>query len=257
MATIKLGVLLIQAKLITEQQLASALSEQQRWGGKLGEILVRMNIVNEEVLVKALAKQLNIAAVNVDAVQNIEPHVLAKIPPDVARDLCALPLQLRDEGKTLVVAMAEPQNLTQIDALRSLTRCRILPQIGGRSSISRAFARFFDDNADVSESDGPFKFVDSQGNTMIKSIDQITAPSKPPASATPARPAAAAPADEGPPMTTRHAPPAAPTGPSPAEQLGRMEESHSREVAVLKAMVELLIDKGVFSRDEYLAKFRK
>ena len=264
--TIKLGALLVKTNLLTETQLAGALAEQKRWGGKLGEILVRMNVITEDLLVRALAKQLNIPAANVDGVKSIEPHVLAKIPPDVARDLTVLPLQLLEEGKTLVVAMSEPQNLAHIDTLRSITRCKIIAQIAGSSAISRAFARLFDTSADVSDGDGPYKFVDAQGNTMLKSIDEVMASKPAAAAAAPSRPAPPPPANEGPPVTTRHVMPRpsasdvpAPRagGLSPSEQLAQMEESHRKEVAALKAMIELLIEKGFFSRDEYLAKVRK
>ena len=50
--------------------------------------------------------------------------------------------------------------------------------------------------------------------------------------------------------------------PSPARQsavevLRGVEETQRRSVAALKAMVELLIEKGVFSRDEYLARVKR
>ncbi|NVJ10020.1 hypothetical protein HUW63_32965, partial [Myxococcus sp. AM001] len=44
---------------------------------------------------------------------------------------------------------------------------------------------------------------------------------------------------------------------SPAELLRSVEEVQRKEVAALKAMVELLIEKGVFSREEYLAKVKR
>ena len=257
MASIKLGTLLMKANVLTEQQLAGALSEQQKWGGKLGEILVRMNLLTEEMLVKALSKQLNIVAVNLDSIQGVPPHVRAKVPSQVARDLSALPLQLRDENKTLVVAMSDPLNLAHIDTLRSVSKCRILPQIAGRSSIARAFGRFYEGEADPSDLEGSFKFVDAQGNTVIKQADQVSKTKNPVAAPAP---------DEGPAMTTRLAPPrmslsdvpaTIPTGLSPGEQLVQIEESQRKEVAALKGMVELLIEKGVFSREEYLAKVRK
>ncbi|NOK07131.1 general secretion pathway protein GspE, partial [Myxococcus xanthus] len=50
--------------------------------------------------------------------------------------------------------------------------------------------------------------------------------------------------------------PAAASG-SPAELLRNVEEVQRKEVAALKAMVELLIEKGVFSREEYLAKVKR
>jgi hypothetical protein len=256
--TIKLGALLIKASLLTEAQLAAALSEQQRWGGKLGEILVRMSIINEDTLVRALGKQLNIPIAKIDEVQKIPPHVLAKIPRDVARDLTVLPLQLLEEGKTLVVAMSQPQNLDQIDKLRSLTRCKIIPQIAGVASISRAFARLFDSSADLSDNNDAFKMVDAQGNTMMKSIDEIKAshPSAPPPPASrpssPNRPVFTPLAHSGPPMNA-----AASSGPSVADQVAQLIESHRREVASLKSVIELMIDKGYFTREEYLARMRK
>ena len=56
-------------------------------------------------------------AAPLDSIQGIPPHVKAKIPVTTARDYHVLPIQLRDEGKTLVVAMVDPQNVEQIDAL--------------------------------------------------------------------------------------------------------------------------------------------
>ena len=253
MASIKLGSLLLKANVLTEPQLGAALSEQQKWGGKLGEILVRMNILSEEMLVKALAKQLNIQAVNLDSIQGVAPHVLAKIPMDVARDLNALPLQLRDEGKTLIVAMSEPQNLGHIDTLRSVSRCRILPQIAGRSTIAKAFGRFYEGGGDVSDLEGSFKFVDAQGNTVVKSPSSL----KSSKAAVPPPPSAPMRLTEPARVSMTDVPASAPSGLSAPEQLAAIEEAQRKEVTVLKGMVELLIEKGVFSRDEYLAKVRK
>jgi Type II secretion system (T2SS), protein E, N-terminal domain len=110
MPSIRLGDLLVKAKVVSESQLKAALAEQQKWGGRLGEILVRMSLVTEDMLVKALSKQLNVPAVNLEAVQGIPAHVRAKIPSDIARDLVALPLQLREEGKALMVASHRTSN---------------------------------------------------------------------------------------------------------------------------------------------------
>ena len=89
MASIRLGDLLIKAKVITDSQLKSALAEQAKWGGRLGEILVRMNIVTEDMLVKALSKQLNLPAVNLDSIATIAPHVRGKIETLPLRWRCA------------------------------------------------------------------------------------------------------------------------------------------------------------------------
>lgn len=249
MAQIKLGELLIKANVLQEGQLKAALAEQAKWGGKLGEILVRMNLVSEDILVRALSKQLNIPAVNLDALQQLQPHVKAKVPGMTARDFTVLPLQLRDEGKTLVLAMADPLNVRQLDELRAVTKCRIIPNVAGRTAIARAISRFYEDSADLADADTNFKVVDALGRTVVKSIKDLeangAAPAKPPAPAAPARPSGQVPSV------------APASGGSPSELLRTVEEVQRKEVAVLKAMVELLIEKGVFTRDEYVAKIRR
>ncbi|QDE91422.1 general secretion pathway protein GspE [Myxococcus xanthus] len=252
MAQIKLGELLIKANVLQESQLKAALAEQAKWGGKLGEILVRMSLVSEDILVRALSKQLGMPAVNLDAVQMVQPHVKAKIPAQTARDFSVLPLQVRDDGKSLVVAMSDPLNVRMLDELRAITKCRIIPNVAGRTSIARAFARIYEQNHELEDADTNFKVVDAQGRTVVKNLKDLdpaaavaTAPRAAPA---PARPA---PAPEAP-----AARPAAASG-SPAELLRNVEEVQRKEVAALKAMVELLIEKGVFSREEYLAKVKR
>ncbi len=252
MAMIKLGELLMKANVLQESQLKAALSEQQKWGGKLGEILVRMSLVTEDIIVRALSKQLAIPAANIDAIQGIPPHVKSKIPSQMARDYMAMPVQLRDEGKTLVVAMADPQNVEQVDALRAVSKCRIITQLAGRTALARAFARFYEGEADLSDFEGSFKVVDSQGRTVVKSLKEVEsqAPAPSPATGSGPKPRPAPPAP-------KPAPPVASGGGGPAESLRQLEEVQRKEVAALKAMVELLIERGVFTREEYLAKVKR
>jgi hypothetical protein len=250
MAQIKLGELLIKANVLQESQLKAALAEQAKWGGKLGEILVRMNLVSEDILVRALSKQLAIPAVNLDAVKEIQPHVLGRVPLQTARDFAVLPLQLRDDGKTLVVAIADPLNVRQLDELRAVTKCRIVPNVAGRTAIARAMARFYEDQGELADADTNFKVVDAQGRTVVKNLNQVA-----PAAAAPAPAPAPTPAPM-PPAASRETP-AVRGGGSPVDLLRSVEEVQRKEVAALKAMVELLVEKGVFTREEYLAKVKR
>jgi hypothetical protein len=243
MAQIKLGELLIKANVLQESQLKAALAEQAKWGGKLGEILVRMNLVSEDILVRALSKQLAIPAVNLDALKDIPKHVLNRVPVQTARDFALLPMQLRDEGKTLVVAIADPLNVRQLDELRAITKCRIVPNVAGRTAIARAMARFYEDSGELEDADTNFKVVDSHGRTVVRSMKE------PPAAQAPA------PAPM-PPLPSRETP-SVRGGGSPVDMLRGVEEVQRKEVAALKAMVELLIEKGVFTREEYLAKVKR
>ncbi|MBU8896589.1 general secretion pathway protein GspE [Corallococcus sp. H22C18031201] len=258
MAQIKLGELLIKANVLQESQLKAALAEQAKWGGKLGEILVRMNLVSEDILVRALSKQLGMPAVNLEAVQSVQPHVKAKISTQTARDFSVLPLQLRDEGKTLVVAMSDPLNVRMLDELRAITKCRIVVNVAGRTSIARAFARIYEETAELEDADTNFKVVDAQGRTVVKNLKDLDPAAAAVVSAGPPPSAAArsAPAPR-PQAPVVESPPARAAGGSPADMLRSVEDVQRKEVAALKAMVELCIEKGIFSREEYLAKVKR
>ncbi|MGC4116473.1 MAG: general secretion pathway protein GspE [Myxococcales bacterium] len=248
---IKLGELLVRANLITEAQLKAALSEQQKWGGKLGEILVRMSFCTEDLVVKALSKQLGIPRVELETVQPPPESVLHKIPVDLSRDLSIIPLQLKDDGKTLVVAASDPTNLGTIDTLRAKTGCKIVTMIAGVTMLNKARNRFYygEENIDAGE-DAGFKIQGSDGHTLVKNIAEIKpappTPSPPPPTRAPVR----AP-------TQKPGPPTANAAGSPAEVLEAIEAVQRKEVSALKAMVELLIEKGVFTREEYFARVKR
>jgi hypothetical protein len=255
MPSMMLGDLLIKANVINESQLRASLAEQQKWGGRLGEILVRMSLVTEDVLIKALSKQLAIQLANVETIQGIPPHVKAKVPANLARELSVVPLQLRDDGKTLVVAMSVPQNLTALDTLRVISKCKIVPHLAGASAIGKAIARFYEGESDLSDFEGSFKVLDAQGRTVVKPAPDIAGAKAAPPPGPPRTPAT--PARGAPSMTLREVPVARASTSDPAELLRSVEDVQRREVAVLKAMVELLIEKGVFTREEYVAKVKR
>jgi hypothetical protein len=266
MATIKLGELLVKAKVLQETQLKAALAEQQKWGGKLGEILVRMNFLTEDLLVKALSKQLALPVVNLDAIQGVPPHVKTKVTAVMCRDLSLVPLQLRDEGKTLVVAISDPLNLDLTDTLRAATGCKIVTQLAGRSQIQRAFSRFYEGEADLGDSEGSFKLIDAGGRTVVKVKGQNPSSASPAPAFEPVRegrisnsspniPAVPRPTLQDVPSETKPAPPI--TNGSAVELLREIEEVQRKEVAALKALVELMIEKGVFTRNEYLEKVKR
>jgi hypothetical protein len=251
---IKLGDLLVKANVITEGQLKAALAEQQKWGGKLGEILVRMDFCTEDLVVKALSKQLAIPRIELEAVQPPPDSVLKKIPIEMSRDMGVVPLQLKDDGKTLVVALADPHNIDIVDTLRAKTGCRIVAMIAGGTSLAKARGRFYYGEEEIDSAEAGFKLTDSQGRTLVKDLNAIKKGrpgAKPPERAPAPVPNLAAP--RPPPLR----PPVESGSHNPGELLGAIEAVQRKEVSALKAMVELLIEKGVFTREEYLARVKR
>ena len=56
----RLGEMLVESKLLTEEQLGQALVEQKKAGLRLGQYISRQGIVSEGVIVDVLSKQLKI-----------------------------------------------------------------------------------------------------------------------------------------------------------------------------------------------------
>jgi hypothetical protein len=240
---IKIGDLLVKAGVITELQLKAALAEQSQWGGKLGDILVRMEFLTEEVLVRALSKQTGIP--RADLTGEGDRAALAVIPPDVAEEFGLVPVELKDEGRALVVAMSDPLNIGVTDHLRSLTGARIESQLAGNSAIRNAISRWYRGEALLGDDEqlSAMKVVNNSGQSVVTQDPRNKAKNAPPEKRPPAAPPRAA--SNGAPRT------------SAVEVLRGVEETQRRSVAALKAMVELLIEKGVFSRDEYIARVKR
>jgi len=127
-----LGGLLLEAGLITQDQLAQALHEQSQVGDRLGEILVRRNVVSEEHILQTLSLQLGIPRY-IPGNGTIESEAIAAVPWDVAAKYNVLPLEVRDNE--ILVAMADPLNLDALDDLRVITGKSVRPLIGPTAAI--------------------------------------------------------------------------------------------------------------------------
>ena len=124
----RLGEQLVASGLITEEQLAEALAQQQASGVRLGNALIDIGAIGANALVTALAARLGVPGC-VLRHGLIDPKVAKCIPKEEAERLLALPLfrvtDRPDGRETLTVAMTEPQSLPTIDRLRALTGCEI------------------------------------------------------------------------------------------------------------------------------------
>ena len=116
---IRLGEVLIQQNLLTEDQLKQALAEQKSSGRKLGRIFIENGFVTEEGIAEAIARQLQIPFINLKF-YNINPELVNKLPETQARRFRALVLE--DRGETLLLGMADPSDLFAYDELVRLLK---------------------------------------------------------------------------------------------------------------------------------------
>lgn len=111
---VRVGELLLENKLITEEQLKNGLAEQKRSGRKLGRVLTELGYVSEQALHELLARNLQIPFVDVRHLQ-LAPAAVRLLPEVHARRFRALVLQADPRG--LLVGMADPTDLMAYDEL--------------------------------------------------------------------------------------------------------------------------------------------
>jgi MSHA biogenesis protein MshE len=111
---IRLGELLLENKVISQDQLNAALAEQRRSGRKLGRVLTDLSILSEAALYEFLARHLNISFVDIRQL-NLDRDVVRLLPEALARRYRALVLQADKRG--LLVGMADPTDLFAFDEL--------------------------------------------------------------------------------------------------------------------------------------------
>ena len=111
---IRIGDLLVQEDVITEDQLMTALREQKNTGRKLGRTLVEMGYVEEDTLLNILSRQLKVPFVQLRHYQ-FNNELVKKLPEAMARRFRAI--VLAQQGEELLVGMADPLDLVAYDEL--------------------------------------------------------------------------------------------------------------------------------------------
>lgn len=112
-----LGQILLAQARISVDQLQIALLEQTRTGRRLGHLLVQMQFVSELAVRDALAVQSGLAVISLNNA-NIETAALDLVPTALAQRHLFVPVTRELHNATLVVAIADDNNLLAIDQLR-------------------------------------------------------------------------------------------------------------------------------------------
>jgi len=165
--TAELGALLVKAGKITQQQLAKALEIQKQTNGKLGQVLVQMGAVpDENEISEFVGRQLNIGALRLSDLEP-NPEVVKLIPLDIARKFNVIAISKL--GKTLVVAISDPNNIYVLDAIKFITGCTVQPVISPEKAIQKAIETQYQDSGGLKEI---LDKIDSDNLEVIESSDE-------------------------------------------------------------------------------------
>ena len=140
----KIGECLIQAGLISEDDLQIALAEHKRSGERIGAVLVRLNLATEKQITKALAYQLGFPYVSL-ADDPPDGTAITLIPKDVAlKRIC---VAVRLEKNLLTVAMSDPLLFSLVQDLEFQTGYRIKQVVATKTDIIDAIENGYPDKA--------------------------------------------------------------------------------------------------------------
>lgn len=136
----RLGDLLLETGLITEEQLQNALKEKKQ-NQKLGDALLQRGYITEQQLIEVLEFQLGIPHVSLYRYP-FDSKLFSLVSKEFAKRNLLVPL--KKEGDKLFVAMADPMDFYAIDDLRLSTGFQIQPAIASKDDITRVIMRYYE-----------------------------------------------------------------------------------------------------------------
>ncbi len=131
----RLGDMLIQQGVISQQQLQQALAKQKEEHKRLGEVLVGDGFITESQLIETLRIQLGIDYIDLSKI-DIDPSMSRLIPGHGAKKYSIVPV--RTSKDTLFLAMEDPLNFMAIEYARDASGKKIIPMIATASAVTHA-----------------------------------------------------------------------------------------------------------------------
>jgi type IV pilus assembly protein PilB len=129
---LKLGQILINSGVLTEERLIQALERQKSSNKRLGTILVENHFLTEMQIIRSLEQQLSIPYLDLTAV-SVDSSLSALVPEELARSNFIVPV--KREGSILTIAVADPLDYNGINDIGTYTRLKVNPVIAEREKI--------------------------------------------------------------------------------------------------------------------------
>src|SRR6266446_6477438 len=136
----RLGEMLIDRRLITQEDLDRALELQRERGDKLGKILVDLGFVAQRDVLSALAEQLQVPLLVLDGPPAVSPEI-ETLSPRFLRQFRCLPVALHDH--TVTLAMADPLDFETRSTVASCTGLVVDPGLAPEQEILDAIDRYY------------------------------------------------------------------------------------------------------------------
>ncbi len=137
----KLGELLLSKKVITQEQLDSALSRQKNSNLRIGEELIRSGVATEESILTALAEQMGIPFVKLRSM-DVDPAVIERVPARFITHYNFIPICEKEDG-FLEIAVSDPLDLYTIDEIKLMLKKQVKVCLATSFEINEAIKRYY------------------------------------------------------------------------------------------------------------------
>lgn len=174
----RIGDLLVESGVISQEQLQQALEQQRELKMKLGDVLVSKGYITQQQFIEALEFQIGIPHVQIYR-QKIDPKIIQLISQKLADQHCVLPLRM--DGNKLVLAMADPMDYFAIDEIQIATGLRVEPVIASKDELIRSISRFYglQDTIEQISQNLQMKDIDedhaiqNEDSPVVKTVNQV------------------------------------------------------------------------------------
>ncbi len=144
----RIGELLVQKNLLSEDDLRKAKAEAASTGTRLGYQITKLGMVEETEVADAISSQYGVPTISLDDFE-VDPEVIRLIPEDVAQKHTILPVNRA--GSTLIMATADPSDIFAIDDVKFLTSYNVEVVVASEEAIRRAIERYYEQGSDLDE----------------------------------------------------------------------------------------------------------
>ena len=139
----RLGDLLVDAGVITDEQLKEALKKQREMGSRLGQVLIELRMTDEEEVMQAMHTQLGLPIARVREAK-IPREVISTLPENIVRKYNVMPIMFDEMNPNILyVAMEDPMNIIAIDDITIVTNLQIEPMVATPSDIQFGIERYY------------------------------------------------------------------------------------------------------------------
>ncbi len=241
---IRLARLLFEAKLLDASQVREVQKHVEAGGGRFHRIAVELGFATEAQVAGAIAASFQLSRVSLAQVPP-DPVALAKLDAPFCEQHGMFPCALRDDGRTLWVAVSDPGTTASLDAAARRAKTAIRPVVAGHDEIQEAILRSYRGETHKPRTTPATATIDE---AVARGIELDDRPPPPVAGGLAAAESAL---DDLLGMSSR--------GELTAEEQARLDllvESQARSAKALRAVVELCLERGLFDLAEYRSRVR-